>query len=80
VVFGAVEARDIVEVVWVSLVAGVLVCFAYALVVFGTGRSSDARRNGSGAASFAFGALAAIALAACLAAVVFGIHIMVSKS
>jgi hypothetical protein len=79
-VLGAVKASDIVEVAWVSLVAGVLVCFAYALVVLGTARSADARRNGHGAAALAFGALAAVALAVCAAAVVFGVHIMVSKS
>jgi hypothetical protein len=78
-VLGTVKASDIVEVVWVSLLAGVLVCFAYALVVFGTARSDDARRSGNGPAALAFGALAAVALAACAAAVVFGVHIMVSK-
>jgi hypothetical protein len=79
-VLAAVKASDIVEVVWVSLVAGVLVCLGYALVVLGTARATDARRNGNGAASLAFGALAAIALAACIGAVVFGVHIMVTKS
>ena len=74
-----VKASDILEVVWVSLVAGVLVCFAYSLVVLGSARADEARRNGRGAASVAFGALAAIALAACIAAVVYGVHVMVSK-
>jgi hypothetical protein len=78
-VLAAVKAGDIVEVVWVSLLAGVLVCVAYALVVLGTARSAEARRNGNGTAALAFGALAAIALAACVAAVVFGVHVMVSK-
>ena len=40
---GAVKASDIVEVVWVSLVAGVLVCFAYALVVLGTDQRPELR-------------------------------------
>jgi hypothetical protein len=80
VVLATVKASDIVEVVWVSLLAGVLVCFAYALVVLGTARSAEARRNGNGTAALAFGALAAIALAACVAAVVFGVHVMVSKN
>jgi hypothetical protein len=78
-VLATVKASDILEVVWVSLVAGVLVCLGYALVVLGTARAADARRNGNGAASIAFGALAAIALVACLAAVVYGVHVMVSK-
>jgi hypothetical protein len=80
VVIGAVKASDIVEVVWVSLLAGVLVCVSYALVVLGTARSSEARRSGKGTAALAFGVLAALALAACAAAVVFGVHVMVSKS
>jgi hypothetical protein len=79
-VLATVKAGDIVEVVWVSLLAGVLVCVAYALVVLGTARSAEARRNGNGTAALAFGAFAAIALAACVAAVVFGVHVMVSKS
>jgi hypothetical protein len=79
-VLAAVKAGDIFEVVWVSLLAGVLVCLAYALVVLGTARSAEARRSGKGTAALAFGALAAIALAACAAALVFGVHVMVSKS
>jgi hypothetical protein len=78
-VLGAVQLSDILKVVWVSLLAGVLVCFAFSLVVLGTARSTDARRNGNGGAAVAFGALATIAMAACIAAVVFGVHIMVSK-
>jgi hypothetical protein len=80
VLFAVVKSGDIVEVVWVSLVAGVSVCVAYALVVLGTARSAEARRSGNGPAALAFGALAAIAFAACAAAVVFGVHVMVSKS
>jgi len=78
-VLGVVKAGDIVEVVWVSLVAGVLVCFAYALVVLGTARSAEAQRSGNGPAALAFGALAVVALAAFAGAVVFGVQTMLSK-
>ena len=77
---GVVKAGDILEVVWVSLFAGVIVCISYALVVLGSARSAEARRNGKGTAAVAFVALAAVALAACAGAVVFGVHTMLSKS
>jgi hypothetical protein len=78
-VLGAVKAGDIVEVVWVSLVAGVLVCIAFALVVLGGARSAEARRGGRGTAALAYGTLAALAALAFVAAVVVGVQVMLSK-
>jgi hypothetical protein len=79
-VFAAVEAGDIIEVIWVSLIAGVFVSVAYSCVVLGTARSAEARRNGDGTAAFMWGGLAVVAFAAFAGAVVFGVHIMLSKS
>jgi hypothetical protein len=79
-VLGAVKAGAIVEVVWVSLVAGVLVCIAFALVVLGGARSAEARRGGRGTAALAYGTLAALAALAFVAAVVVGVQVMLSKS
>jgi hypothetical protein len=79
-VFAAVKAGDILEVVWVSLLAGVIACLTFAIVVLGSARSADARRNGHGTASYAFGALAVIALTAFLGGVAYGVHIILSKS
>ena len=75
----AVKAGDIFEVIWVSIVAGVLVTVAYSFVVVGTARSAAARRAGRGNAALAYGGLAVLALAAFTAAVVLGLHIMLSK-
>jgi hypothetical protein len=78
-VLAAVEAGDIIEVIWVSLLAGVFVTIAYSLVVLGSARSAEARRNGGGTASLMWAGLAVLAFAAFAAAVVFGVHIMLSK-
>jgi hypothetical protein len=79
-VFAAVEASDILEVIWVSLIAGVVVSISYSCVVLGTARSADARRHGHGTASVLWGTVAVLAFAAFAAAVVFGVHTMLSKS
>jgi hypothetical protein len=79
-VFAAVEAGDILEVVWVSLLSGIVVTTAYSLAILGGARWADARRNGSSAAAVAWGGLAMLALVAFAGTVVFGVHIMLSKS
>ncbi len=78
--FAAVEAGDILEVVWVSLIAGVFVSVAYSCVVLGSARSAEARRNHHGTAALAWAGMAALAFAAFAGLVVFGVHIMLSKS
>jgi hypothetical protein len=77
--FAAVEAGDILEVIWVSLVAGVFVSSAFSVVVLGSARSAEARRGGNGTSALVWGALAILAFAAFAAAVAFGVHIMLSK-
>ena len=76
---GAVKAGDILEVIWVSLIAGVLVTVAFSFVVLGMARSADAARGGRGSAALAYAGLALLAFATFAAAVGFGVHIMLSK-
>jgi hypothetical protein len=78
-VFGTVQAGDILEVIWVSLAAAVVVSTVFSLVVVGSARSAEARRNGHGTATLVWGGLAVLAFALFAAAVVFGVHIMLSK-
>jgi hypothetical protein len=78
-VLAAVEAGDIIEVIWVSLVAGVFVTTAFSLVVLGSARSAEARRTGQGSGVL-WGGLAVVALTAFAVAVGYGVHIMLSKS
>jgi hypothetical protein len=78
-VFAVVKAGDIVEVIWVSLVAGIFVSVAYSLVVLGMARSADAARRGDGTVAVAYAGLALVAFAAFAAAVVMGVNIMLTK-
>ncbi len=77
--FGVVELGQIVEVIWVSLVAGVAITMSYSFVVYGTARSAEARRHGHGGAALAFGALAVLFFAIFIAIMVVGVQIMLSK-
>ena len=74
----AVEAGDILEVIWVSLVAGVFVTVTFSLVVVGGARSAEARRTGQGNAALWAG-VAVVCFAAFAVAVAYGVHIMLSK-
>jgi hypothetical protein len=75
----AVDAAGLLEVIWVSLLAGVSVTLTFALIVLGSVRSATARRSGADGAAFAYGAVAVLALAVFVAGVVFGLNIMLSK-
>jgi hypothetical protein len=79
-VLATVKSGDIFEVVWVSLAASVFVSIAFSIVVLSSARSAEARRASGGTAAVLWGALAVIGFAAFAAAVVFGVHIMLSKS
>jgi tetrahydromethanopterin S-methyltransferase subunit D len=79
IVFAAVEAGDILEVIWISVIASVFVTTTYSFVVLGTARSAEARRNGEGTGAFVWGGVALLALLLFAAAVVFGVHTMLSK-
>jgi hypothetical protein len=75
----AVDVEGLLEVVWVSVLAGSGITVAFSLVVLGGARSAASRREGRGGAAVAFGAIAAIAFAIFVAAVVFGVNVMLSK-
>ena len=74
-----VKAGDILEVIWVSLVAAVIVSAAFSLVVLGSARSAEARRSGDARAALLYGGLATVAMLGFLALVAFGLQIMLSK-
>jgi hypothetical protein len=74
-----VKAGDILEVVWVSLVAGVVVTIAFSFVVLGMARSAEAARRGAGTVALAYAGLAAVAFALFAATVVLGVNIMLAK-
>jgi hypothetical protein len=75
----AVEVSQLLEVVWVSLLAGVTVTTLFSVVVVASGRSAEARRAGRSSAATVYVALAVIAFALFAALVVFGVNVMLSK-
>jgi len=77
--FAEVQLSHLLEVVWVSIVAGIFVTVAFSFVVLGGARSSDARRAGHGGAALVFAGLAVVAFLAFAAAVAFGVNVMLSK-
>jgi hypothetical protein len=68
-----VDTTTLLDLVGVSLLAAVGVTAAFSLAILGATRFSDLRRDGRAVEAAAFGALTALALAACVAAIVYGI-------
>jgi hypothetical protein len=75
-----IDVGLIMQVVWVSLAASIVVPTAFALVVRETGRSGEARRNGDSSAAALHAGLAVVFFAAFAAIVVVGVVTMLKKS
>jgi hypothetical protein len=75
VIFGVVELGQIVEVIWVSLLAGVGITTSFSVVVLGLARYVDSR----GGVRLAWAALAVAAFAVFVAGMIFGVQIMLTK-
>jgi hypothetical protein len=71
-----VDTHALLQLVYVSLIAGVGICVVYAIAVVGITRSHEHRRAGRRGASALYAALATVALAGCGWAMVTGIAIM----
>jgi hypothetical protein len=76
---GAVDWDALLQVVWVSLLAGIGVTLTFAIAIYGATRALDLSRDGRLAEAGMFAAVAAVALLAVGAAVVFGIVVMADK-
>jgi len=79
VTFGQVEIGKLLDVIWVSLAAGVGITTVFSLVVYSGARAGEARREGHSSAATLFGVLAVLALLAFVAGVVIGVSIMLDK-
>jgi hypothetical protein len=75
----AVDVGLLLQVVWVSLVAGVGVSALFSLVIVGGAKASEARRTGRDSAALAYSALAVLAFAIFAFGVVFGVKVMLTK-
>lgn len=74
-----VETRALLETVVAALVAGIGITVVFSVGIWGVARFVDLSRSERPLAAGAAAGLAGLALAATLAAVVFGIVIMMSK-
>jgi cytochrome c biogenesis protein CcdA len=68
-----VDTTTLLDLVGVSLVAAVGVTAAFSLAILGATRFSDLRRDGRAVEAACFGVVTALALAACVGAIVYGI-------
>ena len=75
-----VDTTTLAKLIGVSLLAGIGVTGMFALAILGITRFDEARRSRQGIAAGVFVAIAALALAACVAAVALGIIAMTQKS
>jgi hypothetical protein len=74
-----VDTAALAKVIVASLIAGIGITVAFALAILGTTRFTDMRQDARSIEAGAFALVGAVALAACIAAVVFGIVVMTSK-
>jgi hypothetical protein len=74
-----VDVGDLLQVVWVSLAAGIGVTAAFAVAIVGGTRAVELGRDGRAAEAAIFAVAGVVALAAVAAAIVFGIVVLVNK-
>jgi hypothetical protein len=74
-----VDTTTLLDLVGVSIVAAVGVTAAFSLAILGATRFSDLRRGGRAVEAVWFGVVTALALAACLGAIVYGIFEIQAK-
>jgi formate/nitrite transporter FocA (FNT family) len=74
-----VETEDLLDTVVASVVAGVGITAAFAILIFGVTRSADMVRDERPLLATAAGGLALIALLVVIGSIVLGIVVMTSK-
>ena len=74
-----VDIDALVQVLWVSLLAGIGVTAAWAAAILGSTRWVDLSRSGRTGEALLFGLVALVGFAVVLGAVVFGIVVMTDK-
>ena len=74
-----VDTDALLEVIWVSIVAGIGLTAAYGVAIVGASRALDSGRQGHTAGAVAYGALGLVALAVVVVASVYGIETLSDK-
>lgn len=76
---GAINTEGLLDLVVVAPLAAVAVSVSFALALRGTAKASETARAGNSSGAFAWGVLAVLASLTVLAAIVFGIGVIVTK-
>ena len=79
-VLAAIDVGQLLQVVWVSIAASVVVTLLFSLVVLFGSRSAEHQRGGRSANAVAHGTVAVLFMLAFAGVVVYGVHIMLTKS
>jgi hypothetical protein len=79
VIASIVDTADLLEVIWVSLAAGVGVTAIYGIAIVGATRALDCGRSGRSGAAAVYAVLGVLALGIVVAAMVLGIIVMAHK-
>ena len=74
-----VDTDALLEVIWVSIAAGIGLTAIYGVAIVGTSRAVDSSRRGQVAVAVLYGALGFVALAVVVVASVFGIETLSDK-
>ena len=78
-VLGAVvDTGALLEVIWVSLLAGVAVSTIYSIALFGATRAAEARRLSRGGAAAGYGILFGLASLLFVVGVAWAVHLIVT--
>jgi hypothetical protein len=75
----SIDWGKLLELVWVSALAGFGIAVVFATLIVGATRASDLRRERHGTAAAAYTVLAMLAALAFAGGVAFGISVIVSK-
>jgi hypothetical protein len=74
-----VDVGDLLQVVWVSLAAGLGVTAAFAVAIVGGTRAVELGRHGRGAEAAIFAIAGIVAMAAVVAAIAIGIAVLINQ-
>jgi hypothetical protein len=75
----SVDSRALLELVWAAPLAAIVVVTSWGLVVYGTARAGEARRNGQGARAALHAAIATLGGTLFVAAIVLGLIVTTAK-
>lgn len=74
-----VDTGALLNVIWVSLLAGVGLAFVFSVTIAGAARASHYRREGRGTASTAWAVIAFACGLVCVVAVIASVTVMLHK-